>query len=287
MKRIKFILLTGIALIASFVGINAQTSEHMKQYDFDTWKMHVYTSQEAMGEVSTIIEGEKGLVVLEAPSFRKSMVEFNAYRDNLNKPVVKVIANYHVCGLLNYDAKDIVMIEGMPEMQNSPMVTGMLKNFDGLFQGAMDTRLKQESTPTIKQESTQKYAGILFEFSQGSQTDFPASSVFIGGKAYYMHFAPFVGHASHLLINSPAAIKETLRVLKAAAKAQATVYFGSHGAPGDLKTVQTEIAYLEKMQAIYKEQKDADRFVIAMKKAFPNYAGAEGLDAVAAALYKR
>lgn len=286
MKRIKCILLSCLALMTSLTSVNGQTSKNMKQYDFGTWKIHVYTSPEAMGEVSTIIEGAKGLVVLEAPSFKKSMVEFNAYMAELKKPVVQVIANYHACGLIDYDAKDIVMIEGMPAMMKSPMAAGMIKHFDSAFKGAMDTRLKTEPIPTIKQASIQKYAGIDFIFSQGSTTDFPASSISIGGKAYYMHFAPFVGHASPLLIKSPVAISETLRVLKAAEKTNASVYFGSHGAPGTQQTVQSEIAYLEKMQTIYTAQKDANSFINAMKEAFPTYAGAEGLLAVAAALYK-
>ncbi len=64
-----------------------------------------------------------------------------------------------------------------------------------------------------------------------------------------MHFAPFVGHASPLLIKSPVAIRETIRVLKAA-------------------------------------KKGTDSFVKAMKEAFPTYPGAEGLPALAAMLYK-
>lgn len=286
MKRLKCILLSCLAFMTSLISVNAQTSKNMKQYDFGTWKIHVYTSPEAMGEVSTIIEGEKGLVVLEAPSFKKSMVEFNAYMAELKKPVVQVIANYHACGLMDYDAKDIVMVEGMPAMMKSPMAAGMIKHFDSAFKGAMDTRLKTDPTPTIKQVSTQNYAGIDFIFTQGSTTDFPASSIAIGGKAFYMHFAPFVGHASPLLIKSPVAIRETIRVLKAAKKANASVYFGSHGTPGTLQTVQSEITYLEKMQTIYTTQKDADSFVKAMKEAFPTYAGAEGLPTLAAMLYK-
>ena len=119
----------------------AQTSDaNFQVFDLNNYKLHMYTSPEAMADVSAIIEGEKELVILEQPSFVNSIIEFNEYVKGLNKPITKIIANYHTGGLAEYPANKVVMMKGMPEFEKGEIYGSMLQSFANLFGGAMDLR---------------------------------------------------------------------------------------------------------------------------------------------------
>ena len=105
---------------------NAQTKGNFEVLDLGNFKLHVYNTNDALGDASYIIEGNDGVVTLEQPLFRDNVSEFNTYVTSLNKPVQKIITNYHVGGTGNHD---IVMIEGMPEFVKGAIYGGMMQNF--------------------------------------------------------------------------------------------------------------------------------------------------------------
>lgn len=76
----------------------AQNKGRFEAHDVDNVKLHVYYTNDALGDVSYIIEGSDGLVTLEQPLFKDNVAEFDAYLAKLNKPVVQRIADYHVGG---------------------------------------------------------------------------------------------------------------------------------------------------------------------------------------------
>ena len=137
----KKVILSTLALLSA-VAVGAHTPEcadscntgnsNVKMFDFKKFKVHFYTSSEAMGDVTVLVE-EKGLVVIEPQSFYKSIEDFNKYVQNLGKPIEKVVANYHAGGLAECDIEKVVMVEPMVEFMKSPMAQGMMKKFAGAF----------------------------------------------------------------------------------------------------------------------------------------------------------
>ncbi|MDR2915136.1 MAG: hypothetical protein LBV74_09940 [Tannerella sp.] len=75
MKKILFaILAMAVTLTAS-----AQFKGEIEVYKLDNFTIHSYKSFEAMADLSFIIEGKDGLVILEQQSFFQSMKDFNSY----------------------------------------------------------------------------------------------------------------------------------------------------------------------------------------------------------------
>ncbi len=260
-------------------------NENVVKYDFKKFKVHIYTSPEAMADVTLLVEGKNGLVVLEPQSFYKSIKDFNAYVEKLGKPILVTVANYHAGGLAECDLNKVVMVESMVEFMKSPAAQGMMKYFADAFQGAMDTR-SVEVKNTIPQEGKQKWAGVKFDFTKGAATDMPASSVNIGNKVFYTHFSPNKMHPSPMQITSVAAIDATINELNKAKDSGCKLFIGSHGAAANVEDVKFLISYLEKMKSIKAANKDAASFTKAIKVAYPDLAGAENVEEIANKLYK-
>lgn len=281
MKKLLFI----IAAMGLVTAASAQFKGGIEVYKFESLTIHSYTSFEAMADVSFIIEGKDGLVVLEQQSFYKSMKDFNDYLATLKKPVVKVIADYHTGGLAEWKPELIVMVEGMPEFEKGPVYSGMLANFAKRFAGAMDTR-EHKATATVPFNSTQKWAGIDFKFTPGASSDFPAATINIGDKAYYTHFAPAFAHMSAMRINSLQSIDAVYGELSKAKESGCTLFVGSHGSPAHLDAVEFQLQYLAKMKETLNKTRDKNEFVKIMSDSFVGISGVKNLTAIADALYK-
>ena len=70
-----------VALIAMSLGIfgaSAQDKGRFEVYDFDNFKLHVYYTNDVMGDASYIVEGDRSLVAMEYPLFKENVAEFDA-----------------------------------------------------------------------------------------------------------------------------------------------------------------------------------------------------------------
>ena len=61
----------------------AQDKGRFEVYDLDNFKLHVYYTNDALGDASYIIEGTQELVTMEQPLFRDNVAEFDRYLASL------------------------------------------------------------------------------------------------------------------------------------------------------------------------------------------------------------
>ncbi len=279
----KFFLMLAIAGMA--IAANAQTKFEVK--DFGKFKLHTYVTADPLGDMSYIIEGSKSLVVLEPAAFYDNIKEMQAYILKLGKPVEKVIANYHAAGFSAYESSKYVMVEGMPEFVKGDIYGGMVKGFASNFGNTIDID-GIIPTATVTKNGKEKMAGIVFEFTPGAASDFPAASILIGGKVYYLHFTPVAGmHMGPLQITGRTAVDAYLSELEKAKASKAELFIGGHGiAAADVAAVDFQISYLKKIKELMTVHKNAEDFISAMKTAYPKATALENLTAVAANLYK-
>ena len=190
MKKILWIvsLLAGGGVFGA-QGDAALLKGELKTYDMDGFRLHVYLTQDALGDATTVVEGRDGLVILEMPLFKENLKEFAGYMKGLGKPVVKVVADYHVGGVADYAPDQVVLVEGMSEFAKGAVYGGMLEGFKAAFGDAIDLR-EHAGHEEVPAEGRRIWAGVAFDFSRGASSDFPASSVVIGGQVCYTHFAP-------------------------------------------------------------------------------------------------
>lgn len=254
-------------------------------YELESSKLHIYETGDVMNDVSFIIEGKKSLVVMEQPLFKDNIEEFAKYVESLGKPIDKVFANYHVGGLSPYSERKVVMPTTMIEFSNSPMSKGMISKFEGMFGDKADLlpfgRVKGIAIP-----STQKWAGVEFELTNGVKSDFPAASVLIDNTAFYTHFAPMSGsHMSKMVIRSADAIDFNLAELRKIEASGAKYIIGSHGAPSTMEDVKFQIDYLTTLKSIYESSPDSDTFGQRLLSTLPALEGYLNIREVAKNLY--
>ncbi len=274
--------LSVFALSLLALGASAQNKGRFETHEFDDFRLHVYYTNDVMADASYIVEGRDALVTMEHPLFKDNVAEFDTYLAGLDKPVEQRITDYHVGGTAHHD---VVMPEGMPEFAKGEVYGGMMQHFGQLFGDAM-TAMPTGKASEVAFGATKTYAGVPFEFRHGASTDFPGASFLIGKKVYYTHWTPAKAHISHLQVSSPAAIDAEIAESENSLKSGATLFIGGHGGATKADAVQFKIDYLKTMKKLLAGNKTADAFVEAMKKAYPDLPGAEGLGELANALYK-
>ena len=275
-------ILSTLAVADMALGASAQDKGRFEVYDLGDFKLHVYYTNDALGDASYIIEGGDALVTMEQPLFRENVAEFDAYLSKLGKKVEKRITDYHVGGTGSHD---VVMAEGMPEFTKGEIYGGMMAGFAQMFGDAL-TDMPTGKAAEVAFGTTQTWAGIPFEFRHGAASDFPGASILIGGKVYYTHWAPAKAHVSHLQISSPAAIDAEIAEAEKSLKSGAELFIGGHGGAAMADAVQFKIDYLKTVKGMLAENGTPEAFVGAMKRAYPDLPGADGLGELAKALYK-
>ena len=251
MKKVLFILFNLLTVTAM-----AQTKGRFEVHDLGNYRLHVYYTNDALGDASYIIEGKDSLVTMEQPLFKDNVAEFDSYLSELGKPVEKRITDYHV-----------------------------MKGFEQAFGDAL-TDMPTGKATEVAFGTTQTWAGVTFEFRNGATTDFPGASILIGSKAYYTHWTPAKAHVSHLQISSPAAIDAEIADAENSLASGAVLFIGGHGGAATRDAVEFKIAYLKKMKELLAANETAEAFTDAMKQAWPGLPGEAGLEDLGKALYK-
>ena len=70
MRKIFLFLLAFTSVVAG-----AQTKGNFEVLDLGSFRLHVYNTNDALGDASYIIEGKTGLVTLEQPLFKQTSRE--------------------------------------------------------------------------------------------------------------------------------------------------------------------------------------------------------------------
>ena len=290
------LILTAIVL-ASCAGNSKSSSEANAEpetteskflvQDFGSFKLHAQLTNDPLGDMSFIVEGAEGLVVVEPAAFHSSIAEQQAYVQALGKPVVCVIADYHMAGLTAYPAEAYRMVEGMPEFVRGEIYSGMMAGFAQAFGDAIADE-GELPTQVVAREGEQQLAGIDFTFSAGAASDFPGASVLVGGKVYYTHFSPVAGlHMNPLQITGRPAVEAQLAELKHAKATGAEAFVGGHGIGiATMADVDFQIDYLETVKKLMDAHDNAETFAEALKAAYPEAGLQENVSALAANLYK-
>lgn len=278
MRKVLFVLFNLFT-----ITVMSQVKGRFEVHAFDNFKLHVYYTNDALGDASYIIEGDNAVVTMEQPLFKDNAAEFDAYLSALGKPVERRVTDYHVGGTGSHD---VVMAEGMPAFTKGEVYGGMMQGFAQAFGDAM------VSMPTGKASevafgTVQTWAGVTFEFRRGASSDFPGASILIGGKVYYTHWVPSKSHVSHLQVSSPAAIDAEIAEAENSLASGAELFIGGHGGAAGRDAVEFKVAYLGAVKKALQANATAGAFVEAMKEAYPGLPGESGLPELAAALYAR
>ena len=87
-------------------------------------------------------------------------------------------------------------------------------------------------------------------------------------------------------ISSPEAIDAQIKALEQALKTKAVLFIGGHGGASQTDAVKFKISYLKQMKKLLGENKTPETFIEALKNAYPDMPGEDGLGELAKALYR-
>lgn len=87
------LLVSCVATDTSSVSITEATSGNTSVvvYDNGSEKLHVLNSNDALGDVSFIFEGEDELVGIELPAFTEGLEEWKSYVESLGKQMNNIL----------------------------------------------------------------------------------------------------------------------------------------------------------------------------------------------------
>lgn len=275
------------AVQAENIDLAALTGEdkaagRVEVYNLGDFKLHVYYTQDVMNDASYIVEGADSVVTMEEPLFKVNVAEFNKYLAKVGKPVARRISDYHVGGTASHE---VLMAKGMPAFVKGPVYGGMMHGFQQAFGDSM-TELPTGKEDEVDFGTAQVYAGVPFEFRHGASSDFPAASIVIGGNAYYTHWTPAKAHMSHLQLGSRAAVDAEIAEAERELNSGAVLFIGGHGGAAQKDAVEFKIEYLKTIKSLLETAATAADFAAALTAAYPNLPGADGVPALAEAMYK-
>lgn len=296
MKKLLAITMASLALVGcsgrkqaadtadseSTVAADSVAAGHFDVRDLNGFKLHIYLTDDQMGDASFIIEGADSLVTLEQPLFKVNAAAYDSYLASLGKPVAHRIADFH---LGNTADATILMPEGMPEVVKGPDYSGMMAHFAEVYGDSIEP-LPTGETVEVPFGATVTLGGVPFTFLKGAANDFPGANILMGKDAVYSHWAPAKAHINTLYAADIAGVDARLAELEACLATGATLFVGGHGMPAGVDEVRFRIAYLNKVKELRASLPDAAAFAAALVEAYPSLPGEDGVEALAESLYK-
>ena len=242
-------------------------------YDFGGIKLHCYQTNDLMNDESYILENDENLLLVEFPAFYDNLDEFVDYVNGLNKKIVgKVFSDHPNGGEVFKEVKAYASkgtIKSMKEGTIYNLVNGFVKSFNGAF-----AKKFHEITDILEDEKV-NIGGFELKITyheENIEIEFPQI------KCVYTHM---LGHDCHSIVAGNEHANAIIDQLKRYKENGYNLVLSSHHTPETLKDVDTKIAYLEELNILSKESKNAADFENKVKTKYPEYSGLNYLDMTA------
>lgn len=277
-------VLVGMALCISFLSANVEAASfdpaRFQTVEANGLKIHSYLTNDALGDVCTVLETKTGLVLLESVPFYTREDELKAYMETLHKPLKGVIVSAHNGGVAAFDGVPVYASQATADELNKS-IKGQLDSFKAFGGEDLDGRLV---LPTkIMKDEKMSIEGIDFNIAYHDGV-LPSMKLSIPkSKVLYTHM---LGADEHSLITSREQLTNVINELKADEKYGYNIILSSHHKPEDGSAIKNKVAYLEKMQVVLATAKSADEFMTGMKTAYPDFKGLQYLNMTANFLFK-
>lgn len=248
-------------------------------YHYGDVNLHVYNSEDALGDVAYIVEGKDALVGIELPSFTAGLDAWKGYVQSLGKPMNDIFLDAHVTGVSYVSGMSIYSTQAAKDAiaSGSTLATtdGLYQTFGSDFHGGND--MAQVNTVVSGKVTV---GGIEFNILDHGDTydlEIPAINV------VYPHM---LGKTTHSIMPTVAAMDAMLDTLHDYQNKGYAMVLSGHSTPEGQDAVAEKIAYVQKAKEFAASCTSAEDFTAAMKATFPNYAGDNYLEMTAGYLFQ-
>lgn len=257
------------AFISESVPQTKQLSKGtMQVYDFGTVKLHSYSTNDALGNQSFLIETDTALIGIEAPAFNENLTEYIDYINEIDKPMNDILISYHPTG------GDTELYENMSvhatstakaAIEEGGSVNALTKSFVEVFGEAFNANIV--NITDVINTGTVTIGGLDFVISNngdGYDIEIPAIN------CVYTHM---MGSDVHNILTSTEHVEAMIAQMKSYKDKGIYLVLTSHYAPEKIDKVAEKITYLEKAKELISISANGEEFITAMKEAFPEYGG--------------
>lgn len=247
-------------------------------FDFGDVKLHAYITQDALADVSYLLETASSLIGIESPAFTANLDEYAQYIVDLGKPMRNLLIAYHPTGADYY--KDVHVLgtkSAQTSHQEGGSIKGLVDSFVGVFGESFDNNIAK-ITDMIEPGNV-TVDGIDFVIT--ATTD--AYDIEI--PAINSVFTHMMGSDVHNILATTDQIDTMIATLKEYQAKGYDLVLTSHYQPEPIDAVATKITYLEKAKELIASSDSAAAFTAAMQGAFPNYSGVNYLEMSAGILF--
>ncbi|MGM9916321.1 stalk domain-containing protein [Anaerotignum sp.] len=247
-------------------------------YDFGGIKLHAYISQDALYDVSYLVEKGDSVVLIEAGAFKANNQEWKGYIASLGKTVAGQLMAYHPNGAHEGCDAPIYATAHAVESWGSS-IKALTDSFAAAFGEGVAEEMPLQ-TESLKVDQTITLGGIDFRIMEAGDDAYSIEIPEI--NCIYRHM---MGSKCHNILPSTAMMDGEIATLQGYADKGYTLILTSHYDPEGQAAVAEKIAYLEKTKALAESCDSAEAFIAAMKQAFPNYSGENYLEMTAGMLF--
>lgn len=249
-------------------------------YDFGEVKLHAYLSNDALYDVSYLVEKGNNVVLMEAGAFKENNQEWKKYVDSLGKMAAGQLMAYHPNGAHEDCDAPIYATENAVKSW-SGSIQGLTDNFVATFGEAVEEAIPTQAEPIAAGESI-TLGGIDFRIIEAGDDAYSIEIPEI--NSIYRHM---MGSKCHNILPSIAMIDAEIATLKGYENTGYTLILTSHYDPEGQGAVAEKIEYLKKTKALAESCGSAEEFIAAMKQTFADYSGENYLEMTAGMLFAK
>lgn len=268
-------LMVSLTAVTAFAGAPVPETKQlgvgaMMIYDFGDVKLHAYETKDPIADECFLLETRSEIVLIELAGFRNNIEELTNYTKELGKPLTSVIVAYHPAGGDMYPGAKIYASKGLGE---AALVPGFIKAFGEAFDGNLPDKFE------LIKPGAMTIGGVDFNMIQ------TASAFDLEIPAINSYMAHMVGSNTHNILVSVEQIDAMAAQMKMFQSKNYSLILSGHDIPRTIEIAAEKIAYLEKAKELAASSNNAEEFIAAMNKAFPDYYGANFLEMSAGALF--
>lgn len=285
LSALSLLITTGPAAVASDYNVTeTKLSEGIVYvYDYKNIKMHVYNTQDPLGDVLYAFETDKGLVLLESTVLKKNVECFNDYLKGLNKNLKGELLSYHPNGYTTYKST-VYATDGAVKSWNEGSVKSLTEQFVSGFGEDKVASDMPETANKIKIGDELSLAGINFKILDGKTTEGHFDVAIPEINAVYTHM---MGSDVHNILPSKEAIESEILRFEKIQNDNYDLIMTSHYMPETQAGVKQKLVYLKKVKELADKSLNRQEFISAVKEAFPSYKGENYLEMSASMLFKK
>jgi len=246
-------------------------------YNLGQLRLHLYQTNDALGDFVPVVENAGQAVVIENPSFCHSSQELSDYLAKQNIQVVAKLLAYHMAGASFLPQVPAYATQRAVQYGTAGGGKALVDGFVQTFGADFDAQISP--IDQLVQPGELQLAGISFQLLETAD----AFDVAIPqARLLYLHL---LGGDSHSLVLGPDDLKRQIQQLGAYLDGDYRLFVSAHHLPESAADVSVKLAYLQKMAQLAKSCNNAQDFQAAMLKAFPNHQSQNFLEMSAPAFY--